>query len=609
MKIGKGQNIMEKAHSFHIPVLGIGYTIDTPAKVAQFGISSVVSLVDDLLVEKMREFYSKQLKLPFTPITRDEIDYRAKRITAYLDVLNIVVQNKFAQIKNSTFEKGGDLYKYLEMAFENSKIKQRFLELKETAIPEKVAEIQDWIRERLPIGSIDVNIMTKLDKANYRNGEKLPIEFNDAHAALRGFAQSSLDNSSLVLSAGINQHLYSYLTEFNDFFPDENGYIKKKIILKVSDYRSALIQGKLLAKKGIWVSDFRIESGLNCGGHAFATDGYLLGPILEEFKQNRAELHSQLNAVYKKALEKRGLGDLGDFDIKITAQGGVGTAQEHGFLLDYYGIDSVGWGSAFLLVPETTNVDDDTLKLLANAKEEDYYLSQVSPLGVPFNNIRGSSKDREKEALAAAGTPGSLCPKDHLALNNEFGERALCAASRKYQSQKIEEIERSDLSSAQKTSAIKSVTEKACICVGLGTAALINNNLDTKVEGRGVSICPGPSLVSFNRTYSLNEMIDHIYGRRDLLEGAERPHFFARELKMYEDYLLEGVENLQENDEKQRNYFQQFSQNMLNGIDYYLSLFPKISDLPDAIKAKSLQFCNQVKSKIERLNVLEAKIA
>jgi hypothetical protein len=26
---------------------------------------------------------------------------------------------------------------------------------------------------------------------------------------------------------------------------------------------------------------------LNCGGHAFATEGHLLGPILEEFKQRK----------------------------------------------------------------------------------------------------------------------------------------------------------------------------------------------------------------------------------------------------------------------------------------------------------------------------------
>ena len=595
---------MIAAHSFHIPVMGIGYTIDTPAKVAHYGISSVVSLVDDLLVEKMREFYCGQFRMPFNAIGKDEIDYRAKRITAYLDVLNIIVQNKFLEIKNSTFEKGGELHKYLEMAFENSEIKQKFLELKDTTIPEKIFEIQNWIKEHLSLGSIDVNIMTKLDKVNYKKGEQLPVEFNDAHAALRGFAKSSLD-SSVVLSAGINQHLYSYIAEFDDFFPDETGYIKKKIILKVSDYRSALVQGKLLAKKGLWVSEFRIESGLNCGGHAFPTDGYLLGPILEEFRKNRSELTAQINQTFKKALEKRGLSGLGDFSIKITVQGGIGTAQEHKFLLNHYGANSVGWGSPFLLVPETTNVDCETLSQLKNAEEDDYYLSEISPLGVPFNNLRNNSKDREKERFISDGTPGSLCPKDHLALNNEFGERALCTASRKYQKQKIEEIMSGDLPQSEKDEAIKAVKEKACICVGLGTAALINNNLDTKIEGSGVSICPGPALVSFDKTYSLKEMVEHIYGRIDLLAGVERLHFFVRELKMYADFLFESVKKLQNNDEKQKNYLAEFRKNMLDGIEYYLSLFPAISDLPEKIKTKSLEICCQIKSKIEGLTLLQ----
>src|SRR5690606_20931768 len=112
----------------------------------------------------------------------------------------------------------------------------------------------------------------------------LSEQFSDAMAALRGAANSTL-SLSLVLSAGMNPRLYSYLGELPQFKPDAEGNQQKKVILKVSDYRSALIQAKLLAKKSIWVSEFRIESGLNCGGHAFATEGYLLGPILEEFKQ------------------------------------------------------------------------------------------------------------------------------------------------------------------------------------------------------------------------------------------------------------------------------------------------------------------------------------
>src|SRR5690606_22426871 len=95
--------------------------------------------------------------------------------------------------------------------------------------------------------------------------------------------------SSLVLSAGMNPRLYSYLEQFEAFYPDENGELKKKIALKVSDYRSAFIQGKFLAAKGLWVSEYRIESGLNCGGHAFATDGYLMGPILAEFRDKKEE--------------------------------------------------------------------------------------------------------------------------------------------------------------------------------------------------------------------------------------------------------------------------------------------------------------------------------
>ena len=58
------------------------------------------------------------------------------------------------------------------------------------------------------------------------------------------------------------------------------------------------------------------------------------------------------------------------------------------FLLNYYKVDGTGWGSPFLLVPEVTNVDNDTLEKLAIAKEEDYYLSNVSPLGVLFNNFK-----------------------------------------------------------------------------------------------------------------------------------------------------------------------------------------------------------------------------
>ena len=92
-------------------------------------------------------------------------------------------------------------------------------------------------------GSIDVNIMSKLDRTNYaKDGSILSDEFTDAKAALRGYAESTL-TSSIVFSAGFNRTLLGFLAQFKDFYRDANGKIKKKIIIKVSDFRSAMIQG------------------------------------------------------------------------------------------------------------------------------------------------------------------------------------------------------------------------------------------------------------------------------------------------------------------------------------------------------------------------------
>jgi hypothetical protein len=38
-------------HTFHIPVMGLAYTIDSPIRV-KYGISSVISIIDDDLIRK-----------------------------------------------------------------------------------------------------------------------------------------------------------------------------------------------------------------------------------------------------------------------------------------------------------------------------------------------------------------------------------------------------------------------------------------------------------------------------------------------------------------------------------------------------------------------------
>ncbi|MFN3529311.1 MAG: hypothetical protein ACK417_05260 [Bacteroidia bacterium] len=194
----------------------------------------------------------------------------------------------------------------------------------------------------------------------------LPVIFNDAHAALRGFGKSKLQ-SALVLSAGMSPRLFQYMEEFPDFFPDDQGKLRKRITIKVSDYRSAFVQGKILAKKGLWVSEFRVESGLNCGGHAFATQGHLMGPILQEFKDNRVGLKEELLELWQAAMTAKGRIDLPSPSQRITAQGGVGTHAEQQQLLEQYGLDSVGWGSPFLLVPEAVSIDEPTRQQLSLA--------------------------------------------------------------------------------------------------------------------------------------------------------------------------------------------------------------------------------------------------
>src|SRR5690606_40953232 len=75
----------------------------------------------------------------------------------------------------------------------------------------------------------------------------------------------------------------------------------------------------------------------------------------------------------------------------------------------------------------------DLRDLLAQAKEEDLYLSTISPLGIPFNTIKGTSNERLKSERIAKGRPGSSCPRKYLALDKTYDTEGTCTASRKHQ--------------------------------------------------------------------------------------------------------------------------------------------------------------------------------
>nr|WP_314839016.1 hypothetical protein [uncultured Flavobacterium sp.] len=564
-------------HTFHIPVMGLAYTIDSPIRVAKYGISSVISIMDDELIEKMNAFYSKKFDLPYHEITQKIHDYRAERITSYLNLVNKIVKEKFENFKTELSESKSALENYITMLPNKSEIKAGLQHLMEDGLAFK-ENIKNYLEKNLYPGDIDVNIMTKLDKDNFIKDEQLPIAFNDAHAALRGFVNSTLE-SSVVLSAGMNPRLYSYFESFSAFFPDKNNTLKKKITLKVSDFRSAMIQGNFLAKKGLWVSEYRIESGLNCGGHAFATEGYLLGPILEEFKQKKEQLIQSANELMVKALGQKEMHvPQQPLDLKITVQGGVGTAEEHDFLLNHYEVDSVGWGSPFLLVPEATSVDKHTRDLLAGAKEDDLYLSHISPLGIPFNTLRGTTNEKLKLKRIEESKAGSSCPKRFLALSKEYDAKGICTSSKKYQDLKLEELllEKDILTADAFEKKKNSITEKACLCVGLANASYLENGIKIKGQAQGVIICPGPNMAYFDQEVSLSKMVQHIYGNASVLTITDRPNLFVKELKMYLDYLKNEISAVTEEITLgQIKKWDSFKNNLLQGIEYYEDLFSK----------------------------------
>jgi len=595
---------MTPPHTFHIPVMGTAFTIDTPLKVARYGISSVVSLVDDHLVENLREYYCGQYDEEYTAILRKEPQSRPRRITAYLNLLHRGVQRQFEELKRTPFAEGSDILRYFDLLDDRSPMKREFLRVMDLPAGDERSRGEDALRQSVVAGKIDVNIMTKLDRVRAQDPRMKEKVHSDAQSALQGFASSDLD-ASVILSAGLNLKLFSYLATLDDFHQDERGWIKKRVVLKVSDFRSAMTQGKIFARKGIWISEYRVESGLNCGGHSFPTQGHLLGPILEEFKQRKVELNDFLYAIYKKSLKSLERAPKKNApQVRITTQGGIGTSQEDRFLMRYFELDGTGWGTPFLLVPEATTVDDEMLQDLANAGVQDLVLSNASPLGLPFHNMMNSASERERRKRIEEGKPGSPCWNGFLAANTEFSVEPICTASSEYQNKKIKQLKAKNLAATEYQQEFDSVVEKSCICSDLGDAAL--KKYDIHVKGKPnltPAICPGPNLAFFSKTSSLQAMVSHIYGRISVLNPTcARPHMFLNELGIYIEYLQDKVSkavpaHAQDSDNK---YFREFAENLFSGIRYYETLPKSFVEESEAAKKRFLDGLDVMKDKLKR---------
>jgi len=583
-------------HKIHIPVMGICYTADTPIRVAHLGITSVISLVDDGLLEEYRMAYAERLGLDLgSPQTT-----RIGRIRSYLDFVADEVERKFTRLCACRFDGGSDKDLYFLMLPLDSRLRVEYDGIfAKTGLARIAAEAA--LTEKMEPGEIQANIMVGL------NHDEAAFD------AVRGFAASKVAGA-LVLSAGVNLSVFEEIAKCKDFYRTGKRPPKKKIILKVSDYRSALIQGRYLAKKGLEVYEYRIESGVNCGGHAFFESKKLLLDVVREFVEKRKELFETTRSMIAKFADSCIAGaNAATFPVqgilpppspaRITAQGGLCAPEDIAQVLSL-GIDGVGVGTPFLLVPQATSVDKETRRLLASAKPEDVCISHASPLGIPFVNLQTSTaaricEQKIQEFFASESEksgnselkPGFPCRQHYLCQNIPGFDHPVCMASREYVMHRLAEIdkleqedveackmqshhedenqERSRESSAanacENSMAVirkkydklrRVVLSRECICRFLGNAGReeirekspsLHYQPECVAVARGsqqartrepITVCPNPDIGYFDREYTLLEMMQHLYGTGKRLTPKDKPSAFEIEERLLKTALF-----------------------------------------------------------------------
>src|ERR1035437_3219980 len=121
--------VYPRTHRFHIPVMGTGHSIDTPLRVARWGISSVISLVDDILVEQVHRLHAERLGLVFQGVDPKDPKARAERIRRYMDFLYEQVQLQMKELRAQSFADGSDKMRWFAMLPDSSPMKIEWIRI------------------------------------------------------------------------------------------------------------------------------------------------------------------------------------------------------------------------------------------------------------------------------------------------------------------------------------------------------------------------------------------------------------------------------------------------------------------------------------------------
>ena len=142
---------------------------------------------------------------------------------------------------------------------------------------------------------------------------------------------------------------------------------------------------------------------------------------------------------------------------------------------------------------------------------------------------------------------------------------------------KIAELRSQDLPEQEYNKQLEEVLEKECLCIGLSNAAIKQYKVAPFKRLQAVNICPGPNIAYFTEIVSLKRMIDHIYGRINIIQHNNRPHMFIKELNLYIEYWSELLRDGKAfTDNKKQAYIQSFYENLSTGISYYRSLSDRL---------------------------------
>ena len=104
----------------------------------------------------------------------------------------------------------------------------------------------------------------------------------------------------------------------------------------------------------------------------------------------------------------------------------------------------------------------------------------------------------------------------------------------------------------------------------------------------------------FSKIVSLKTMIDHIYGRTNIITRNDRPNFLIKEAGLYIDYLKNKIKNTDSpTSEKVKKGFVEFKNNIKSGLDYYKKLFAENRNV----------FDDKTKTALDRLSDAEKDLS